>query len=194
MNGIIDPGSPRVMQRSNRLKSSGPSNGPSLKLLRDRGRALTRSRATSYGAVRRCASGVIGGILPSGGSTTSHARLPFVTSRLSRNCERADTGRAVDDLLLPLLEDIGQLRTRHILDPPSLEFRRPLERGTLLVFVGEVPLEVGIAPGRPGHGPCLATSRLRAAGCGRLRIPACPAAGPRLSWNHERRSVPATAR
>ena len=132
-----------------------------------RGRALTRSSATSYGALRRCASGVSGGILPSGGSTTSHARLPFVTSRLSRNWQRADTAaRRSIDLQLPLLEDIGQLRARHVLDPPSLEFRRPLERRALLVLVREIALQVGIAPRCPGHGPGLVACRLGAAGFG----------------------------
>ncbi len=63
MAGIIDPGIPRVMQRSYRLRSSALSAGPCE--ARSRARAAARARL----------SGVVGGTWPSGGSETSHARL-----------------------------------------------------------------------------------------------------------------------
>ena len=43
------------------------------------GRRVAAARA----AARCCPSGVIGGILPSAGSTTSHGRLPLVISKRS---------------------------------------------------------------------------------------------------------------
>ena len=57
------------MQRSHRLKSSGPLNGPVPKL--PPGPRLH---------ARLAPSGTIAGILPSAGSMTNHARLPLVTS------------------------------------------------------------------------------------------------------------------
>jgi hypothetical protein len=63
MAGIIEPGIPRVMQRSYKLKSSGLLNGPFPKLLAKRRGGLCR------------ASVVRGGRRPSAGSTSSQARL-----------------------------------------------------------------------------------------------------------------------
>ncbi len=170
MNGIIDPGSPLVMQRSNRLKSSGPLNGPPLKLLTDRGRALTRSRATSYGALRRCASGVSGGILPSGGSTTSHARLPFVTSRLSRNCSGPTPGAR------SMTCSCRFSRISASSAPDTSSTRRPSNSGgrsngvlCSYLFV-KFPCRSGSPQGVRGTAHVL-WRRLRAAGCERLVVP-----------------------
>src|SRR5262249_4673685 len=54
----------------------------------------------------------------------------------------------LDSRLLPLLNQSLELLPLDILDPPTLEFRRPLERRALLVLVGEVSLQVWIAPRR----------------------------------------------
>ncbi len=62
---------PRLMQRSSGLKSLGLSNGPPRKLLRCRWPVLA------------FASGVSAGILPSGGSITSHGWLRLDKSRFS---------------------------------------------------------------------------------------------------------------
>ena len=90
MCGIIAPGSPRVIHRSHNVTSSGPSNGPPPNVLPVRRLMLKtplipESSEGSAGPRRRSASGVMGGILPSGGSTISHARLPLLTSNVSRN-------------------------------------------------------------------------------------------------------------
>ena len=84
MAGIIEPGSPREMHRSYRLRSSGASAGPRTR--------LTAAAAAARAAARCCPSGVIGGILPSGGSTTSHGRLPLVISNRSDQCSGPWTG------------------------------------------------------------------------------------------------------
>jgi hypothetical protein len=70
------------MQRSYKLRSAAESAGP---------RPLLR-RASARAAARCCACAVVGGILPSGGSTTSHARL-FTAFKFSQNTSRS-TGRS----------------------------------------------------------------------------------------------------
>ena len=60
--------------------------------------------------------------------------------------ERADAGRALENLLLPLLEDLHQFRAGDVLDAASDEFIGPLERRALFELIGLVPLKIGIAP------------------------------------------------
>ena len=110
MCGSIDPGSPRVMHRSHKPKSSGPLNGPSPKLLPLPCLALTKpwipsSTDGSGGPMRRRASDVIGGILPSGGIDEEPRAAGLRHLEGVTQLVRPDAGRAVEDLPLPLLED-----------------------------------------------------------------------------------------
>jgi hypothetical protein len=75
MVGIMEAGSPHEMHRSYKLRYPVESAGPRTR--------LTAAAAAAREAARCCPSGVIGGIFPSGGSTTSHGRLPLVISNRS---------------------------------------------------------------------------------------------------------------
>ncbi len=107
--------------------------------------------------MRRCPSGVSGGILPSVGSVTNQGRDGFAdlenVPELQRPRDRA--GRiagekpvALDGLLLAPLDHVGELLPLNVLDTLALELRRTLERRALLVLVGVVALQIRIAPRR----------------------------------------------
>ena len=168
MAGIIEPGKPRVMHRSYRLRSSQESAGP---------RGFAR-RSAARAAVRAVASAVSAGIFPSGGSMISQAWLPLTMLRsFCHQSSGAWSGpcKRFDGSVLSCLLDGPQFLARDVFKVASGKLSRLLKRRAVLTEVGEPPLHVGVTPRRSwcgvapaGPGPAL--DLLRAAQP-RLRLP-----------------------
>ena len=165
MAGIIEPGRPRVMQRSYRLRSMYESDGP--RPLRACGarRGPLGDSLLPFGRLRRdSAVRRIDDPATSAGSACrdrANAAAATSPSRPRRRCacrpSRCRTRRCRSRAAAAAAFARGEFLVGDEL--PAGELGGPLERHALLVLVGEVARDIRVAPRRPRRRPLFRSLR-----------------------------------